>query len=83
MHQYTAPGWARAIYDVSGKLTEDFGGGPDFDPSRHAFYYVRALEIPTPRWSTCDPADRGGDAPGDLPTSIRERAYSSPIWYTP
>jgi hypothetical protein len=55
----------------------------DFDPSRHAFYYVRVLEIPTPRWSTRDAAALGVEVPGGLPTSIQERAYSSPIWYTP
>jgi hypothetical protein len=56
---------------------------PAFDPDLHAFYYVRVLEIPTPRWSTYDAVKLGIDVPGGLPTSIQERAYSSPIWYEP
>jgi len=56
---------------------------PDFDPATKAVYYVRVLEIPTPRWSTYD-AVRLGVAPSDgVPPTIQERAYSSPIWYTP
>jgi hypothetical protein len=56
---------------------------PDFDDGQYAFYYVRVLEIPTPRWSTYDAAKLGVDVPGGLPTSIQERAYTSPIWYQP
>lgn len=56
---------------------------PDFDPRQHAFYYARVLEIPTPRWSTRDAAKLGVDIPDGLSASIQERAYSSPIWYTP
>ena len=56
---------------------------PDFDASQYAFYYVRVLEIPTPRWSTYDAANLGVDVPGGLATSIQERAYTSPIWYQP
>jgi len=56
---------------------------PDFDPSLRAFYYVRVLEIPTPRWTTYDAAFFGVDLPEDVPASIQERAYTSPIWYTP
>ncbi len=56
---------------------------PDFDPKQKAFYYVRLLEIPTPRWSTYDAFRFGIDIPEGAPTSIQERAYSSPIWYDP
>jgi len=56
---------------------------PEFDASQHAFYYVRVLEIPTPRWSTYDAAKLGVAVPGGLPTSIQERAFTSPIWYEP
>ncbi|MGR3662358.1 MAG: DUF3604 domain-containing protein, partial [Paracoccaceae bacterium] len=56
---------------------------PDFDPAQSAFYYVRALEIPTPRWTTIDAKVFGVERPGDVPESIQERAYTSPIWYTP
>jgi hypothetical protein len=56
---------------------------PDFDPTQKAFYYARVLEIPTPRWSTYDAFRYGVDLPEDAPTSTQERAYTSPIWYTP
>jgi hypothetical protein len=56
---------------------------PDFDPAQDAFYYVRVLEILTPRWSTYDAVRFGVDRPGDVPAETQERAYSSPIWYTP
>ncbi|MYM63429.1 DUF3604 domain-containing protein [Pseudomaricurvus sp. HS19] len=56
---------------------------PDFDPARQAFYYVRVLEIPTPRWSTYDSAYFGGELSADVPAELQDRAYSSPIWYQP
>ena len=56
---------------------------PAFDPADHAFYYARVLEIPTPRWSTRDAATLGVEIPAGLPATIQERAWSSPIWYTP
>jgi hypothetical protein len=56
---------------------------PDFDPKQKAFYYVRVLEIPTPRWTTYDAFRFGVELPKDVPTSIQERGYTSPIWYTP
>jgi hypothetical protein len=56
---------------------------PDFDPSQHAVYYVRVIEIPTPRWSTYDAKTLGIEPLKDVPTTIQERAWSSPIWYTP
>ena len=56
---------------------------PDFDASLHAVYYVRVLEIPTPRWSTYDAKTLGIDIPEGVPATIQERAWSSPIWYTP
>ena len=56
---------------------------PDFDKKERAFYYVRVLEIPTPRWTTYDAKFFGVDRPTDVPASIQERAYTSPVWYTP
>ena len=56
---------------------------PDFDPDQRAFYYARVIEIPTPRWSTYDAVRFGIDIPEGAPTSTQERAYTSPIWYTP
>lgn len=56
---------------------------PDFDPKQRAFYYVRVMEIPTPRWTAYD-AKRFGIKPlPDTRMTIQERAYTSPIWYTP
>jgi hypothetical protein len=56
---------------------------PDFNPALHAVYYVRVLEIPTPRWSTYDAKTLGIPVPDGIPATIQERAWSSPIWYTP
>lgn len=56
---------------------------PDFNPKQRAVYYARVLEIPTPRWSTHDAVRFGIDIPEGAPVSTQERAYTSPIWYTP
>lgn len=56
---------------------------PDFDPKQRAFYYARVIEIPTPRWSTYDAFRFGVALPEGAPTSTQERAYTSPICYTP
>ena len=55
---------------------------PDFDPADGAFYYARVLEIPTPPWYAYDAFRFGTEIP-NAPTSQQERAYTSPIWYTP
>ncbi|MEE4273650.1 MAG: DUF3604 domain-containing protein [Thermoanaerobaculales bacterium] len=54
-----------------------------FDPEQHAFYYVRVLEIPTPRWSTYDAVKHNLPLLEDVPATIQERAWTSPIWYRP
>jgi hypothetical protein len=56
---------------------------PEFDPATPAVYYARALEIPTPRWSTLLAVKRGLSLPAKAQATIQERAISSPIWYTP
>jgi hypothetical protein len=56
---------------------------PEFDPARSAFYYVRVLQIPTPRHSLYDAVALEIRPPGKFPAVIQERAYTSPIWYTP
>ena len=56
---------------------------PEFDPGLHAFYYARVLEIPTPRWTTIQAAKLGLAPPDVVPATVQERAWGSPIWYTP
>jgi hypothetical protein len=56
---------------------------PDFRPGERAFYYARVLEIPTPRWNTYDAARLNMPPLTKVPATIQERAWSSPIWYTP
>ena len=56
---------------------------PDFDPSLRAFYYGRVIEIPTPRWTAYDAKYFGVKMPQEVPMTTTERAYTSPIWYTP
>jgi hypothetical protein len=56
---------------------------PEFDPSLNAFYYARVLEIPTPRWTTIQAKNLGIKPPDVVAATVQERAWSSPIWYTP
>lgn len=56
---------------------------PNFDPGIDAFYYVRALSIATPRWTTIQSATLGEAPPTVVPQTVQDRAWSSPIWYTP
>jgi hypothetical protein len=56
---------------------------PEFDPTLKAFYYVRVLEIPTPRWTLFDKLRLGANPDDEVPLTLQERAFSSPIWYTP
>ncbi len=56
---------------------------PDFNAAERAYYYIRVIEIPTPRWSTYDAARFGVKPPADYPATVTQRAYTSPIWYTP
>ena len=56
---------------------------PDFDPGERAFYYVRVIEIPTPRWTAYDAKRFGITMPDEVPMTVQDRAYTSPMWYTP
>jgi hypothetical protein len=63
---------------LMGSWTDD-----KFDPKQHALYYARVLEIPTPRWSTYDAVRSKLPLLKDVPATIQERAWTSPIWYAP
>ncbi|MCP3869605.1 MAG: DUF3604 domain-containing protein [Gammaproteobacteria bacterium] len=56
---------------------------PEFDPAQSAFYYARVIEIPTPRWTAYEAKRFGVEMPDSVPMITQERAYTSPIWYTP
>ena len=69
-----------------GKGRDNFVGiwrDPDFNINQEAFYYARVLEVPSKRWSTYDQEKFGVSLDPEIPTFIRERAYSSPIWFEP
>ena len=86
------PAVGNTVDPATGTYTNDIGSpelatawkDPDFDPAQPAFYYVRVLEIPTPRHSVLDALALGLD-PKEIqgPWFIQERAYTSPIWYRP
>ena len=56
---------------------------PDFDPNLRAFYYARGIQIPTQRWTAYEAKRFGIEMPKEVPMVTQERAYTSPIWYTP
>lgn len=56
---------------------------PEFDPELEAFYYLRVIEIPTPRWTLYDVVNLGAEMTDEVPMSAQQRAYTSPIWYSP
>jgi hypothetical protein len=56
---------------------------PQFNPNEKAFYYVRVIEIPTPRWTAYDAKRFGVTMPEEVRMTVTDRAYTSPIWYTP
>jgi hypothetical protein len=72
--------YTNTIGDTELKVT---WSDPDFDASLPALYYARVIEIPTPRWSTYDAVRNNLKRPEDVPVSIQERAWTSPVWYTP
>jgi hypothetical protein len=87
----TAPHVGNTVDVATARYTNSIGAtqlsavwtDPDFDPQLRAFYYARVLEIPTPRHTLYDAVALGIDHPENRPPTIQERAYSSPIWYTP
>ena len=76
---------------VTATYTNDIGAvnlqtiwtDPEFNPAIATFYYLRVLEIPTPRWTTYDAVKIGVPLSKEVPATIQERAWSSPIWYSP
>jgi hypothetical protein len=68
---------------IGAPALQAFWQDPTFDPSQRAFYYVRVIEIPTPRWTTYDAKFFKKALPTDVPATIQDRAYTTPIWYTP
>lgn len=77
------PDAATYTNEIGHAILAGYWEDPDFDPTQSAFYYVRVLEIPTPRWTTYDRQFFGVELPEDAPVAIQDRAYTSPIWYTP
>ena len=68
---------------IGAPLLTGFCQDPDFDPSQRAFYYVRVIEIPTPRWTAYDCKRFGVKMDDKVPMTVTNRAYTSPIWYSP
>lgn len=85
------PSLPETVDETSGRLANDPGApelltvwqDPDFNPEQRAFYYIRVLEVPTARHSLLDAIALQIDPPSEGPAVQQERAYSSPIWYTP
>jgi hypothetical protein len=68
---------------IGSNFLQGFWQDPDFNPEQRAFYYARVLEIPTPSWLLYDSISLGSKIPDDETIIQQERAYTSPIWYTP
>jgi hypothetical protein len=87
--QGALPAVGNTVDIATGKYTNSIGtnnlsvvwSDPDFNPALSAFYYVRVLEIPTPRWPVFDAIRYGVELPDDAVLIHQERAYSSPVWY--
>jgi hypothetical protein len=85
------PAIGNTVDEATASYSNDIGSAqltamwedPEFDPAQSAFYYVRVLQIPTPRHSLYDAVALRIEPPAEYPASIQERAYSSPIWYKP
>jgi hypothetical protein len=76
---------ANASYtnDIGAAVLSAYWKDPEFDPNLRSFYYVRVIEIPTPRWTAYDAKFFNIDMPEGTAMEVTDRAYTSPIWYTP
>jgi hypothetical protein len=76
---------ANASYtnSIGDALLMGYWKDPDFDPNERAFYYVRVIEIPKPRWTAYDAKYFGKKMPDEVRMTVQDRAYTSPIWYSP
>ena len=74
---------ARYTNDIGDAQLVAYWEDEAFDPAQRAFYYARVIEIPTPRWNVYDAVRLGAPVPAGVPTQVQDRAYTSPIWYTP
>ena len=76
---------ANATYTntIGGATLSAYWTDPAFDAAQHAFYYVRVIQIPSPRWTAYDQKRYGIKMSADVPMTVTDRAYTSPIWYTP
>ena len=70
----------KPLFNLSTKPVQNH---PDFDPKQKAFYYVRVLEIPKPSWQAYDAKYYKVKMPKEVPMTVQDRAYTSPIWFTP
>ena len=76
----SVPSWTNTIGEPElGTVWTD----PGFDPALSAFYYARVIEIPTPRWTAYDRVKFNLELSEDIPLKTQERAYTSPVWYSP
>jgi hypothetical protein len=69
--------------DIGRAVLGGYWQDPDFDPSLRAFYYTRVIQIPSPRWTAYDAKFFGVEMPEGTAMTVTDRAYTSPIWYTP
>jgi hypothetical protein len=68
---------------IGAPVLTGFWQDPEFNAAEHAFYYVRVIEIPTPRWTAYDTVRFGTKMADEVPMIVTNRAYTSPIWYSP
>ena len=76
---------ANATYTntIGAPMLSAYWKDPAFDATQHAFYYVRVIQIPSPRWTAYDQKRYGIKMSPEVPMTVTDRAYTSPIWYTP